>query len=294
MLILRSSNKELRKWGRLEGWISVIANILLFVLKLWAGIVSSSLALIADAWHTLSDSVSSVVVLIGVWVSGKPADDEHPFGHGRAELIASVIIGMLLGVIGFDFLLEGIKRLNSGESAEYGMIAIVVTIISILGKEALAQFAFFTYRKTGAASLKADGWHHRTDSLSSVIVLLGIILGNQFWWIDGVLGIAVALMIFYAAFEVLKDGVNPLLGEDADPALKTKLKDLANQIVGNDVGLHHIHIHRYGDHVEMTCHINLPASLSLEEVHTITDAIEEEIRKETGMTTTIHAEPYSV
>lgn len=285
------SSADLRRWGRLEGWVSVVANLLLFILKLWAGLVSSSIALIADAWHTLSDSVSSVIVLIGVWASGKPADRDHPFGHGRAELIASLIIGMLLAVIGFDFLMEGIKRLNERDAAEYGTIAIVVTSISILIKEALAQFAFFTYRKTGAASLKADGWHHRTDSLSSIVVLLGILLGSSFWWIDGVLGMLVAVMIFYAAYEVLREGINPLLGERPDEALVRDISQLADNTARREVMMHHIHIHRYGDHIEMTCHIKLPSELTLEESHKVTDDIERAIRKEHGIIVTIHPEP---
>jgi cation diffusion facilitator family transporter len=291
ILAVQDAPAELKKWGQLEGWISVVSNLLLFLLKLWAGILSSSIALIADAWHTLSDSVSSVIVLIGVWASGKPADKDHPFGHGRAELIASVIIGMLLAVIGFDFLLEGIKRLRERDAAEYGTIAIVVTIVSILSKEALAQFAFYTYRKTGAASLRADGWHHRTDSLSSVVVLIGILLGGQLWWIDGLMGMLVAAMIFYAAFEVLREGINPLLGERPDEHLVNEISQLADHTAGREVWMHHIHIHRYGNHVEMTCHIKLPRELSLEESHKVTDHIESAIRREHGITATIHPEP---
>lgn len=287
----KDKNDQLRKWGRLEGWVSIVGNILLFALKLWAGIVSSSLALIADAWHTLTDSVSSVIVLFGIWVSGKPADKDHPFGHGRAELIASVIIGFLLAVIGFDFLVEGIKRLVEGESANYGTIAIVVTIVSIISKEALAQFAFFTYRKTGAASLRADGWHHRTDALSSVMVLAGILLGKFFWWTDGGLGIIVALMIFYAAYEVLKEGINPLLGERLSPEHERRVKQIANDTARRDVRMHHIHMHRYGGHIELTCHIELPSRLSLQEAHKITDDISQAIEEGTGMVTTIHPEP---
>jgi len=284
-------NKELRRWGRREGWISVISNLALFFLKLWAGIISSSIALIADAWHTLSDSVSSVIVLLGVWLSGRPADKDHPFGHGRAELIASVIIGVLLGVIAFDFLLEGIQRLREGRTAHYGPIAIGVTILSILAKEALAQFAFFTYRKTGAASLRADGWHHRTDAISSVMVLAGILVAGFWWWIDGLLGILVALMIFYAAFDVLREGINSLLGESADASLVRELEMVANTTAGRNVRLHRVQLHRYGNHVEMTCHIELPPRLSLQEAHGITDSIEAAIGDQLGLQATIHPEP---
>ena len=161
-----------------EGWISIMTNLLLFGVKYWAGIVSGSIALIADAWHTLTDSVSSVIVLIGGKLSSKPADEEHPFGHGRAEHIAAIIIGMLLALVAFDFVLSAIEKFNSGEGGRFGTIAIVVTVLSIVGKEALAQYAFWAYRKTGSSILKADAWHHRTDSLSSIVILVGILVGK--------------------------------------------------------------------------------------------------------------------
>lgn len=97
-----------------EGWISVVVNSLLFIVKFWAGLATGSIAIIADAWHTLSDSLTSIVVVVGVKVSAKPADNEHPFGHGRAELIAAMIIGVLLSVVAFNFVLQGVERLRSG------------------------------------------------------------------------------------------------------------------------------------------------------------------------------------
>ena len=107
------------------GWISILVNVLLFALKYWAGIVSGSVAIMADAWHTLSDSITSVIVIIGVWFSGRPPDKEHPFGHGRAELLAAIIIGVVLAVIAFEFGLESIRRITDREPAEYGTLAII-------------------------------------------------------------------------------------------------------------------------------------------------------------------------
>ncbi|MDD2200381.1 MAG: cation diffusion facilitator family transporter, partial [Bacteroidales bacterium] len=134
--------------GYLEGIISVIVNSVLFALKFWAGIVTGSIALTADAWHTLSDSLSSIIVIAAVKLSSKKPDSEHPFGHGRWEQIAALFIAFLLGIIAFDFLRDSIIQLKSHESIEFGTIAIVVTIISIIAKEALAQYAFYIYRKT--------------------------------------------------------------------------------------------------------------------------------------------------
>jgi cation diffusion facilitator family transporter len=275
----------------IEGWLSIVSNVLLFFLKYWAGIVTGSIALTADAWHTLSDSVSSVIVLIGAKVSSKPADKNHPFGHGRAQLIASMTIGVLLAVIAFSFIQTSISRLNHHESVVYGKIALAVTILSIVLKEVLAQYAFWAWRKTGAISLKADAWHHRSDAISSIIILGGIFLGKYFWWIDGVLGIIVALLIFYATFEIFRDSVNPILGKSPDKSLIQKVKNLCAAI-NPDFKTHHFHIHEYGDHTELTFHIFLFKDISLEHAHKIANQIEESIRENLGFETTIHMEPY--
>ena len=130
-----------------EGWISIIGNIILFALKYWAGIVTGSLALIADAWHTLSDSVSSVIVLIGGKISRKPADDDHPFGHGRAEHISAVIIGVILAIVAFDFIIGAIEKFGEREQTSFSTIAWVATIVSIIVKEGMAQYAFWEHGK---------------------------------------------------------------------------------------------------------------------------------------------------
>ena len=274
-----------------EGWISIIGNVLLFGLKYWAGIVTGSVALIADAWHTLSDSVSSVIVLIGGKISRKPADEEHPFGHGRAEHIAAVIIGVLLAIIAFDFVLSSIEKFSSREKTNFGMVAWVVTILSVLVKEAMAQYAFWGFRQTKSRILKADGWHHRTDALSSVVILIGIAVGGFFWWTDAVLGFIFALMIAYASYEILSKEIKSLLGESPSDELLLSIRETAQKACSQPLHLHHIHVHNYGNHTEMSCHIKLPPEMSLNEAHDICTKIETSIQKEFGFISTIHPEP---
>lgn len=274
-----------------EGWISIFSNLLLFGLKYWAGIVSGSIALIADAWHTLTDSVSSVIVLIGGKISNKPADEEHPFGHGRAEHIAAIIIGVLLSIVAFDFVLSSIEKFNSGKAGHFGVIAIVVTIISVIGKEAMAQYAFWGFRKTRSSVLKADAWHHRTDSLSSIIILIGILVGEYFWWIDSLLAFIVALMIAYASYEILSKEIRDLLGVNIDPELIQSIKSEVDDLFDREVYIHHFHLHQYGNHSELSCHIKLPAKMPLEEAHQICTKIENRIKDKFDLVTTIHPEP---
>lgn len=274
-----------------EGWLSIIGNIFLFILKYWAGVVTGSIALIADAWHTLSDSVSSVIVLIGGKISQKPADEEHPFGHGRAEHIAAIIIGVLLAIVAFDFILGSIEKFGTHEKTVFGTIAWVVTILSIFVKEGMAQYAFWAAKKADSSILKADGWHHRTDALSSVVILIGIVVGKYFWWTDAVLGFIVAIMIGYASFEILSKEIKSLLGERPSDELLLSIRKTAQTACKTPLHLHHIHLHNYGNHTEMSCHIKLPPKMSLKEAHEICSKIEQAIKKEFGYISTIHPEP---
>ena len=275
----------------IEGWLSIIVNILLFILKYWAGVVTGSVAIIADAWHTLSDYVTSIIVIVGAKASNKPPDEEHPFGHGRAEIIGSVIIGVLLAVVGFDFILESVDKLKGGEGTQFGTIALVVTILSIVMKEGMAQFAFWAARKTKSKSLKADGWHHRSDAFSSVVILIGIFLGPYFWWMDGAMGIIIAFLLFYGTYEILKDAIGTLLGQDADKELIKEVKIIASQCCQSDLNLHHFHLHNYGNHQELTFHIELDGEQSLEYSHKIASKIERKIKEDLNITATIHMEP---
>jgi cation diffusion facilitator family transporter len=284
-------NRE--KAGYIEGMISVAVNSILFVLKIWAGVVTGSIALTADAWHTLSDSLSSVVVIIAVKLSSRKPDNEHPFGHGRWEQIAALFIAFILGIIAFDFLKESIVLFRTQTSTVFGTLAIVITIISIVVKEALARYAFFIGRKTNNISIKADGWHHRTDALSSVVVLAGILLARKLWWIDSVLGATISLMLFYATFQIAKVAISKLLGEKPSAELIDKIKKAIskNKYSVDEMQFHHFHIHNYVSHQELTFHIKLRNNLSIEEGHKIATDLENIIQNQFGIEATVHIEP---
>ncbi len=279
------------KAGYLEGVISIVINAALFVLKFWAGVVTGSIALTADAWHTLSDSISSIVVVIGVKLSSKKADKDHPFGHGRWEQIAALFIAFILAIIAFDFLKDSIARFMDHQATQFGTLAIVVTIISIIAKEALAQYAFYIARKTKNISIKADGWHHRTDALSSLVVLVGIFFAKYFWWIDSILGIIISIMLFYATYEIAKEAIIKLLGEKPTPELIDKINTSVRNLYGKELHLHHFHIHNYITSQELTFHIKLEGEISISNGHQIATEIENLIFEEYGITATIHVEP---
>ena len=284
-------SKDKNKLAYSEGWLSISVNIVLFGLKYWAGIVSGSIALISDAWHSLSDSISSIAVIVGIKISSKPPDKHHPYGHGRAELITSLIIGILLVIVAVKLIIDSIANLKDPGQTEFGTLAIVIIIVSIIIKELSAQYAFYTARKTGFISLKADGWHHRSDAISSVLILIGIFISPYFPLVDGILGIIISLFILHTAFSILKETASAVLGESPDAVFIKQLSDTANNSAGFDLKLHHIHMHKYGRHTEVSFHICLPENMTVSEAHNIATKIETDIYKQMQISVTTHIDP---
>ncbi len=290
-VFIRSKSKIIT--GRFAGFFSIIGNTTLFILKLWAGIITGSVALVADAWHTLSDSVSSVILLVGLYVSSKPADKEHPYGHGRAEVIASLFIGLLLVLIAINFLYESISRIIAGETVKYGLVAFVATSISLVVKELMAQISFTASKRERSKALFADGWHHRSDAFTSLIILAGMILGPYIWWVDGALGTFVSVMIFVLAYRIVKDSIDPLLGETPDKELIDTINKIGNEIYHGELYIHHLNIHRYGNHTELTFHIKLPGDYKLEDANKITGRFIKRIQSELNIFATIYIDAYN-
>ncbi|MFH0953514.1 MAG: cation diffusion facilitator family transporter [Verrucomicrobiota bacterium] len=284
---------ETKRLGYIEGWVSVVLNTALFGLKYWVGILCGSIAMIADAWHTLSDTLTSVVVLLGFWIASRKPDEKHPFGHGRAEVIAAVVIGTLLAVVGVRFLQESIMRLLHYRGAVFGVGSIAVFLVSVFLKEGLARFSIWAGRRTGAQSLIADGWHHRSDAVASALIVVGALLGRMAWWIDGVMGILVSLLILYATYDILRDASSSLVGEAADADMEQRIQAILREKAPEGTAPHHFHVHRYGEHVELTFHVRFPPGMTIGEVHAKATAIERAVREELHVEATIHAEPRS-
>ncbi|MCF0206912.1 MAG: cation transporter, partial [Bacteroidales bacterium] len=188
--------------------------------------------------------------------------------------------------------MESVEKFqNPDQQAVFGTLAIVVTVISIVVKEGMAQFSFWIARKTDNTSVKADGWHHRSDAFSSVVVLVGIFLQKYFWWIDAVLGICVSLILLYAVYKIVREAVDKLMGECVSPEMEERVKKTVAELYGEDLIAHHFHIHHYGNHSELTFHIKLDPNMPLQKAHEIADNIEKKLRSELNVESTIHIEP---
>jgi cation diffusion facilitator family transporter len=288
-MVRKQMNQRTRK-GILVAGISLIANTFLVIFKYWIGLQLVSVAILAEAWHGLSDSLTSMMVLIGFKMAARPPDKEHPFGHGRIEVISSLILAIILSLVAFNFLVESFTRLLQKQAAQYNRTALIIFIISLIVKELLAQLSIQTGKQIQSDSLIADGWHHRTDAFASLMVIIGIFLNPYFWWIDGVMGIIISLIIAAIAVSILKDTTSILIGEKPEESFLRHLEKIVRDHTTKDVRLHHIHLHKYGNHRELTFHIILPGDMKLEQAHDIATRLEDRINSEMSVETTIHVE----
>lgn len=275
----------------LEGWTSIVVNLFLFVLKLFLGLISSSISLIGDAFHTLSDTSTSIVILFSSKIAKKPSDMEHPFGHQRAEAISTIVIATLLFITGIEIGKSAIERIFHPSSFRSNWWIMGIIFLTIIIKELLAQFAKHLGAIAHSTALKADSWHHRSDAITTLLVLITFILGKfNIFYFDGYVGVALALFIMYSGYAVSKEAVNHLLGSAPNKEFIQRVKQLAQEIP-NVSNVHDIILHQYGENKILSMHIEVPTNLSLLNAHQIAEEVELKIENELKTHTTVHYEP---
>ncbi len=282
---------ERKKIGYFEGFFSIGVNVIISLIKLLYGLMLNSVSLIADAVHSISDVLSSIVVIIGFKLSEKPADKEHPFGHGRIDLIASVIIATMLLIVGFEFLKDSLLRIKNPTIVKSTPVEVLIISSTIIFKELLAQFSFFLGKKINSPSLMAEGHHHRSDALSTVIVILSLIAGNfGYRWFDGIAGILVALFIIHTAIDLLKDASNPLIGTAPDKEVIKNIKEIVLSYP-EVIDYHDIVVHQFGDKWHISLHIEVPHTINIFDAHTLADSIERRIQSIYKGMAVVHIDP---
>lgn len=282
------------KYGYLEATVSIIGNAILFVIKLALGLFINSIALIADAFHTLSDVGTSGVVIFGFKLSKKPSDKEHPFGHGRIEYIATLIIAVILVLTGLGFIQQSIERIINAITfinQEFVIVVGIIVIISAILKELMARFSFSIGRKIDSDILIADAWHHRSDVFASIAVGISIIASTfGFPLLDPIFGIIISGIIIFVGINLVRTSSDFLIGQAPDQVLVRKIRNLAKSTVGVK-GIHDISLHDYGTTKVVTLHAEVNNDLSIEEAHNIADNLEDKIKGITKDSTIIHIEP---
>jgi len=277
--------------GKFQGWVSVIINGFLFIIKMGLSLIVGSISLLADAIHTLSDLISSAVVIWGFNEAEKPADEDHPYGHGRAEYIATLIIAILLAVAGIEFIQSSINRLMNPEPifSEWWMIGLLV--VTIILKELTAQYGEFLSEKIASGTLHADAWHHRTDALSSLLVVGAMVAGKfGYYQVDGWAGLGVAIFIIWTGFEIAKSAIDDLLGKPPSEDEIIEVRQIVEGIQGV-LGAHDIAIHSYGKDKFISIHIEIDGNESPASAHDISENVENNLKEKLGISPTVHVDP---
>ena len=262
--------------------VSIAVNLLLSVAKLAAGLIARSGAMVSDAVHSASDIFSTIIVSIGVKLSGKAADREHPYGHERMECVAAILLAVVLLITGIFIAQEGVQRILSADSEPLplpGVLALVAAVVSILTKEAMFWYTRRYARKLGSSALMADAWHHRSDALSSVGALVGI-AGARMGvpTLDPLASLVICAFIAKAAFDIFKDAVNKMVDHSADAGTEAAIRDY---VTGHDqvrrVDL--LRTREFGNRLYIELEIALDGSLTLDEAHAVAEAVHDGVEQ---------------
>lgn len=280
--------------------VGFFVNLFLSVGKLIAGLVGNSGAMIADAVHSISDFVTDVIVLVFVKISAKPKDECHDYGHGKYETLATVMIGVLLAVVGIGIFVTNVEKIVAFAKGEQivrpELIALFAAAISIIAKEILFQYTRKVGQKVESSVVVANAWHHRSDALSSIGVLIGIggayFLGEKWVILDPIAALIVSVLICKVSYELFLPGIQELL----ERSLPKDVEDEIVAIVCKDsliTNPHNLKTRKIGANIAIEIHVRLPSETTIAVAHEKTDAIERDLREKYGEKTQviIHVEP---
>lgn len=278
-----------RAYAYLEAWLSIIGNIALAIMKFSFGFVLNSISLIADAVHTASDVLTSVVVIFGFKLSSLPADEKHPHGHGRIEFIATLVIAIMLIIVGVKFGFDSYERLQANTPVKGSYLVVGLMLLAALLKELMSQISIDLGNRISSGALIADAWHHRTDAIASVLVAIAILAsGFGYYKADAILGFGVSALIIWTGIEIFRDSSSKLIGE-------TDLVDIetAEQLALSIPGVHSTHdvaIHDYGNTKQVVIHIEVDESLTMIRAHEIAEKVEQIINQKMFASATVHVD----
>ena len=279
-------------YGVLASIVGIFCNVFLFAAKFVIGLVVHSVSVTADAFNNLSDAGSSIISFVGVKMAEKPADKDHPFGHGRIEYIAALVVSFLVLEVGFTFLKDSIGRIRTPESLNFQAVSVAVLILSVAVKLWLGLFN----RKLGEKIDSKVMMAVFTDSMGDVITTSATILSLIFFAatginIDGFVGAGVALVVMWAGVGIARDTLEPLIGQAIDPEVYEQIKHFVERYDGIE-GTHDLIVHNYGPGRSMaSIHAEVPNDVDIEQSHEIIDRIEREAAKELGLFLVIHMDP---
>lgn len=281
-------------------FVGLVVNLVLSLLKLAAGVVGRSGAMVADAVHSFSDLATDIVVIAFARISAKPRDTDHDYGHGKYETLATIIISIALGVVGAGILVNSIRGIRTvidgGLLPRPGAVALVAAVVSILVKEILYRYTVRVGRRLDSPSVVANAWHHRSDALSSLGTLVGIgcafFLGDKWRIADPIAALIVSVFIFKIAFDLIRTGLGELLEQSLPEEVEKEILGIvaANPRVREP---HNLRTRRIGAAIAIEVHVRMDGKMTVEESHELTVDIEQRLRERFGEGTmiAIHVEP---
>ncbi len=287
--------KVRERYGILSGAVGVCCNVFLFLLKLVIGFIAGSVSIMADAFNNLSDGLSCVISVVGFKVSGKKPDEKHPFGYGRTEYVAGLIVSLIIILVGVEFLKSSFSKILHPEPVVFSWVLLGILAASILIKLWMGVFNQKIGKLIGSPVLIATGQDSKNDVITTAVVVIGMAAG-QFTTlpVDGYIGLLVALFIIYAGIETARDTIAPLLGEPADPEVAEDIRELVTGYEGI-VGVHDLIIHNYGVGRSLaSIHAEVPSDADFVAIHELIDEAEKEVWRKTGVFLVVHMDPIDV
>ena len=280
------------RYGMLTSGVGIFCNVLLFSVKLTIGLILSSLAVTADAFNNLSDAASSIISFIGVKMAGKPADAEHPFGHGRIEYIAALIVSFLVIEVGFTFFKSSISKILHPEEISFDLVPFVILILSILVKLWMAFFNNKLGKRIDSKVMLATAADSLGDVITTSATVLSIIICHfTSINVDAIAGLIVSAIVIWSGISIAKDTLEPLIGDRVPAELYQKITDIVESYDGI-VGTHDLIVHNYGPNRSMaTIHAEVPNDINIDVSHEIIDKIERDVKKDLNILLVIHMDP---
>ena len=287
-----SSPQVRAKYGMLSGFAGITVNIILCIIKFAIGAITGSIAITGDAFNNLSDAASSVVSLFGFKLASKPADKEHPYGHGRLEYLCGMAVGALILFMGFELVKSSISKIITPEKTAFSWVAVIVLAVSILGKIWLAVFNKKIGKTINSETIAAVATDSINDIIATTASIVALVLSNYFTLpFDGIFGVIVSGFVLWAGFGVFKSTVSPLLGQ---PPTEETVRAIEDKILSYDgiLGVHDLIIHDYGPgRCFVSAHAEVSSQTDIMESHDLIDVIEQDITAETGYSITLHMDP---
>lgn len=281
-----------RRYGYLGSFTGIALNILLFIGKIIAGIIAGAVSVVADAFNNLSDAGSSILTLVGFRFAGRPADKEHPFGHGRMEYVTGLIVSFVIMLMGFELFKSSVGKIISPEDVTFSPLALGILVASVLVKLWMSLFNRKLGKIINSTALKATATDSLTDSIATTVVIISMIISKLTGFdADGYAGVLVSLFIFYAGVNTFRDSLTPLLGSRPE---KEFVDEVYKRVMSypDIVGVHDLMVHDYGvGNLVISLHAEVPCQMDFEKAHELIDIIEDDLKTQYTCLATIHMDP---